>query len=41
MIDYGFEVFDIVDKRYYKNSHNLFQSDIVFVKKESLLRKNN
>lgn len=41
MIDYGFEVFDIVDKRYYKNSRNLFQSDIVFVKKESLLRKNN
>ena len=40
MIDYGFEVFDIVDKRYYKNSRNLFQSDMVFVRKESLLRKN-
>ena len=40
MIDYGFEVFDIVDKRYYEKSKNLFQSDMVFVKKESFLRRN-
>ena len=40
MIDYEFEVFDIVDKRYYNKSKNLFQADFVFVKKESFLRKN-
>ena len=39
MIGYGFETFDIIDKRYYQTSRNLFQADIVFVKKESYLRK--
>lgn len=38
LTDLDYCVFDIVDLRYYRKSHNLFQSDVVFIKNNSWLR---
>jgi len=39
MTGIGYCVFDIVDIRYEKNKHNLFQADIVYIKKDSPFRQ--